>query len=170
MLSNFYWVIQNEIAGMALPTAARLYPFAKRQDKIQNPGVQQEIQELKSLGIGAIVTLTETPLDRKPFEEAGLEYLHLPIQDMTAPTIDQVRQFIKFVQECIAQKKPVVSHCLGGLGRTGTMLACYLVSKGQTPKEAIANVRAARPFAIETMEQEARIIEYFLDLVEKSPS
>jgi atypical dual specificity phosphatase len=51
-------------------------------------------------------------------------------------------------------------HCLGGVGRTGTMVACYLVVRGATPREAIAEVRARRPGSIQTGEQERVVHRY----------
>ena len=48
----------------------------------------------------------------------------------------------------------VYVHCKGGLGRAGTIAARLLVELGVSPKQAIADVRAARPGAIQTREQE----------------
>jgi hypothetical protein len=46
--------------------------------------------------------------------------------------------------------------CLGGSGRTGTVLACMAVLAGVPPTEAVAWVRASyRPEAVETADQEA---------------
>lgn len=164
MLSNFYWVIKNEIAGMAMPTASRSSSFFANPNQALLGAVQTEISELKSLGIGAIVTLTEISLFSQPFMDAGLAYLHLPVSDMTAPSMDQIKAFVSFARENIAKNKPVVIHCLGGSGRTGTMLACYLVSKGIKAYDAIKTIRQIRPSAIETMTQEAIIIEYAMEI------
>jgi protein-tyrosine phosphatase len=46
------------------------------------------------------------------------------------------------------------------LGRTGTVLACYLVRRGLSADEALARVRAARPGAVETRAQEAAVRTY----------
>jgi ADP-ribosyl-[dinitrogen reductase] hydrolase len=55
----------------------------------------------------------------------------------------------------------LVIHCKGGLGRTGVVAARLLIELGETPNAALARVRAARPGAVETPEQE----DYVLNLV-----
>jgi hypothetical protein len=53
----------------------------------------------------------------------------------------------------------VVVTCMGGLGRSGILAACLLVSAGTAPEAAIAAVRAARgPRALETIAQEDFVV------------
>ena len=54
----------------------------------------------------------------------------------------------------------IVVHCRGGLGRTGIVAARLLIELGEKPVTALERVRAARPGAVETAEQE----EYVLGL------
>lgn len=50
-------------------------------------------------------------------------------------------------------------HCRGGLGRAGTIGARLLIELGMEPETAIRRVRAMRPGAIETREQEKYVLE-----------
>lgn len=126
-----------------------------------------DLRKLFSEGIRALVSLTEQPLPVELVRAEGLEYLHLPVLDMQPPQIEDVNTFIKFVVEAQEKEQPVVVHCQAGLGRTGTMLACYLVFKGSEPAEAIRLVRHRRPGSVETEQQEALVWEY-AELVQKA--
>ena len=106
--------------------------------------------------IGAIVSLTES-FPEQLIGETCFETLHLPIVDMTAPATTQIRQFVEFVDDALARGLAVGVHCLAGLGRTGTMVACYLVSQGDSPEDAIRKVRQARPGSVQTEGQEAAV-------------
>ena len=54
-----------------------------------------------------------------------------------------------------------MAHCFWGRGRTGTMLACYLVKdEGISAEDAIKRIRDLRPYSVETYEQEDAVIEY----------
>ena len=117
------------------------------------PRSANDIQWLKEQqNISAILTLIERPLSTDLLND--LISLHIPVQDFCPPTIEQLNLCVDFLKDCIkANKKPVV-HCMMGYGRTGTILAAYLISEGMTANDAITAVRRKRPGAIETYEQE----------------
>lgn len=146
MPGNFSYVIPGRLAGCAQP--------GRFSD------LRSDLSGLARQGIGAIVSLTERPLDAAALRDFGFRVLHLPVPDFTPPSRIQIRDFIAFVDSCMVDGVAVVVHCGAGIGRTGTMLACYLVSRGQTAAEAIDMVRAARPGSIETEEQERSIMDY----------
>jgi len=140
MPHNFSFVIEGVLAGMECPGT-----FAK---------LRNDLEFFQSRNIRAVVSLTETPLDKAFIEEFGFRYLHLPVSDFTAPTLDQVKQFLEFLRAAQAEGQAVVVHCGAGLGRTGTMLACALVSRGMSAADALDTIRTLRPYSIETIEQE----------------
>ncbi len=143
MFRNFSWIIEDELAGMAKPSS-----------------LVSDFEFLKEQGINAIISLTETSLQKSVVNEFGFEYLHLPIPDFSIPTLQQIEKFISFTNKLKEEHKKVVVHCKSGIGRTGTMLAIYFVTRGYSAKDAISEVRSKRPGSIETFEQEKVIFEF----------
>ena len=115
-----------------------------------------DLDALERAGIGAIVSLTET-FPPALLGESRFRILHLPVTDMTAPNTAQIDEFVQFVRQAHEDGLAVGVHCLAGLGRTGTMAACYLVSQGMSPDEAIARVRDLRPGSVQTAAQERAV-------------
>ena len=62
----------------------------------------------------------------------------------------------------------VTIHCLAGRGRTGTVLAAYLVHRGMTARDAILKVRDIRPGSLEVPSQENAVMRYERDLKKKT--
>jgi protein-tyrosine phosphatase len=95
---------------------------------------------------------------------AGLRHLRYRVADMTAPALEDVRDFVAEVDYELRRGGMVAVHCLGGVGRTGTMVACYLVAQGSSADEAIAEVRRRRSGSVQTRAQELCIARYAKEL------
>ena len=93
----------------------------------------------------------------------GIEWHHLPIVDRQPPderfeaawTVSGSR-----VRACLRDGGRVLVHCRGGLGRAGTLAARLLVELDMPAAEAVAQVRRARPGAIETEEQMQHVLNW----------
>jgi atypical dual specificity phosphatase len=154
MPHNFSFVIPNALAGMERPGT-----FNKLRD---------DLEYLKAHKISAIVSLTETPLERAFIDEFGFRYLHIPVADFTPPTVAQIDQILNFQRAAEAENLATVVHCGAGLGRTGTLLACALVARGMPAEAAIDRVRTLRPYSIETVEQEDCVRQYAQVITKRS--
>jgi len=95
------------------------------------------------------------------YSARGIEVLHTPTLDGRPPSLDELREAVSWIDRRLADGGKVVIHCVGGIGRAGTVAACWLKSKGIETQEAIAAVRRIRsPRAVETLAQEATIAAF----------
>ncbi len=72
----------------------------------------------------------------------------------------QIREALAAIDEALAADDAVAVHCAAGLGRTGTIMACYLVQGGSGPDEAIGLIRVLRPGSVEAPEQERAVAAF----------
>lgn len=139
---EFSWIDKPLVAGMA------------------RPGALDELAWLRDQGIQLIISLTENPFRRDWINEAGLFNMHIPVEDLHAPSQKQIELCLSAIAKARAKQFGVGVHCGAGLGRTGTILACYLVTQDLNARDAIARIRRLRPGSIETPEQEEAVEEF----------
>jgi atypical dual specificity phosphatase len=139
--TNFSWLINNKLAGSGMPTSA------------------SEIDWILKQGVKSIVTMTENSLPESWIK--NVKYLHVPTEDFSAPDMKQIDEAVEFIQNRLKNNEPVMVHCAAGIGRTGTILACYLVKYQKlSAKDAIQKVRKERPGSIQSESQEIAISLY----------
>lgn len=110
---------------------------------INDDELERKIQTLYELGVTHIVNLTEVnetnfkaiPLRQYAqyaeayYEQKGREVtcLRYPIRDLDIPTITQMRTTIEALNSILKEGGCAYLHCWGGIGRTGTVLGCFLL-------------------------------------------
>ncbi|MCS7142947.1 MAG: dual specificity protein phosphatase family protein [Aigarchaeota archaeon] len=123
------------------------------------PKSRRQMVWLRNQGISSVLSLTEDPLRKDLLDGLDIEYMHIPVRNHTKPTLDQLLSALEFIDRSIASKRRVLVHCAAGKGRTGTVLAAYMVHKnGLRPQEAIEHIRRLRPGSIERV-QESSVYE-----------
>ena len=139
--TNFSWLIAGKLAGSGMPTSSAEFDWICKQ------------------GICSIVTMTENALSDTWTQK--IDYLHVPTPDLAAPDMEEIDSAVDFIQNQIKQKKPVMVHCAAGLGRAGTILACYHVKYLRySSTDAIDKIRQERPGSIQSKVQEIAIALY----------
>lgn len=139
---NFGWLIDGEIAGHSAPQS------------------EADLYYLNNKGIKALVRMAESHKARVKTAQVaklGFSDCHEPVPDFNAPNQVQIERMITFISQSVAEGKPVGVSCGADIGRTGTILACYLVSKCYTAEQAIQEVKHKRGAEIETDAQKEAV-------------
>lgn len=144
-----YWVIPGKLL-------AGFYPSS------DIPVIASErLKNLISSEVGHIINLTENnEINRfdKPIVDYFPELIKLgremkkeiackriPIRDLDVPTIEIMKQILDEIDGAILNGKTVYVHCLGGIGRTGTVVGCYLARHGiASGGKALAKIKKLR--------------------------
>ena len=141
-MSDFTWIIDDRLGATSRPS----FP--------------EDFEELRARGISSLISLTEYPPDSTYLSEFEIGVYRFPIPDMSIVSVETMDEIIAKIHSEIAFGRKIAVHCGAGLGRTGLVVACYLVSQGESGEEAILHVRHIRPGSIETDEQEQFILDY----------
>ena len=151
MSNPFDWIVQNRLIAS------------------QYPDSDVRLSELRSCGVRTIINLTDRRHDAAALQASGMTEVQLAVPDFTAPLPATLQAAIAAIDEANRRGQVVAVHCQGGLGRTGTVVAAWLVTQGLDADAAIARVRSVRPGSIETPEQEQSVHEFAAAWAKSSP-
>ena len=88
--------------------------------------------------------------------------IFISVEDYGAPSLQELDYVVNYISRQLDNEKPVMVHCSGGKGRTGTILAGYLIKKGNnmTAEKAIYKLRNLREESIQSKEQKIVLFNY----------
>ncbi|RAL22267.1 hypothetical protein DL240_10460 [Lujinxingia litoralis] len=120
----------------------------------------EDLHALVELGVAHLIDMRAevTPPPREPVP--GLRGHYFPVVDMEVPELPEMARWCVRIEDWLAQGQPVVVHCEAGLGRTGTLLASFLIYHGVAPDQAIKLVRRVRSGSIQSDAQTAFLFEF----------
>ncbi|XP_044741575.1 dual specificity protein phosphatase CDC14C-like [Chrysoperla carnea] len=135
------WIVPNKFIAFCGPHA---------KSKIENGyafhAPESYFSYFRRSNVTTIVRLNKKMYDSNRFQEAGFIHKDLFFIDGSTPSDNILKQFISI---CEATDGAVAVHCKAGLGRTGSLIGCYIMKHYRmTAKETIAWIRICRPGSI----------------------
>lgn len=136
--TGFVWVEKGRLAGSGYPAS------------------RSQVEWIVRSGIGSILTLTERPLPKEWTEGLDLVAGHVPMADHAPPDAGGMQKGVDFVLDQLGKGRMVLVHCLAGEGRTGCVLAAYLIQARKIgADDAMATLRKVKPEFVEWRQEQA---------------
>ncbi len=126
-IENCYWVVPGKLLAGEYP---------RNYDEDSSPG---KVAALTGAGVAAFIDLTAEG-DRLPYVQWLGEATHqrFPIVDGSVPASHELtREILDAIDGHIAQDRMVYVHCMGGIGRTGTIIGCWLARHGTPGRDPL---------------------------------
>lgn len=135
---NCYWVEPGRLL-------AGEYPGASQVD-----AARRKLQQILAVGVTFFLDLTSPADGLAPYAELltaeaqatnrTVIYRRLTIPDYSVPSVAQMAQTLDVIDAALAADHVIYVHCWGGIGRTGTVIGCYLVRHGYSGEAALAQL------------------------------
>ena len=161
-----YWVLINRLIAGEIPAANN-----EDESKVKLAG-------LVRINTKVVINLMEQDernrqgqlfFDYSPFlEQNNVTTYRIPIKDLSVPSVEKMAEILNFIDLSSSQDKIVYVHCWGGVGRTGTVVGCYMMRHGMANSNNVFDTidylkrttSIANRVSPETIEQREFVLEW----------
>lgn len=142
-LPDAYWALPGKLLAGPYPCSADLDTANRRVAALLEYGVQHIVDltepgEYNLRPYWPLLTVQAEATDRK------ITRRQWPIPDLGTPTRTQMRAILDDLDSTLQSGCVVYVHCFGGIGRTGTVVGCYLVNQGMSGDAALETIAQLR--------------------------
>jgi len=135
------WIIPNKFIAFSTPNATSRDP-----DGMRTYTPEDYVPIFKTFNVGLVIRLNKPQYEKEGFTKNGLKHLDLYFLDGSTPSDEIINKFIDATEK---EKNCVAVHCKAGLGRTGSLIACYAMKHYKFPAAYfIGWIRVCRPGSV----------------------
>ncbi|XP_022071325.1 dual specificity protein phosphatase CDC14AB isoform X1 [Acanthochromis polyacanthus] len=135
------WIVPGKFLAFSGP-----HPKTKIENGYPLHAPEAYFPYFRKQNVTTIIRLNKKIYDAKRFTDAGFDHYDLFFIDGSTPNDIITRRFLHI---CESTEGAVAVHCKAGLGRTGSLIGCYLMKHYRfTAAEAIAWIRICRPGSV----------------------
>ena len=158
--AEYWWLYAAFTGGVLLLLFVDLFVLHRDDD-----GLRAELDLLRAAGVRVFLDLTEgTEWGLRPYDgflDGAASYRRYAIQDFGCPTVEGMRDILDAIDGALGRGANVYVHCYAGIGRTGTVVGCYLVRHGMSAGEAMQTTSRGRGIrSPQSVEQEEFVLAW----------
>jgi len=145
---NTYWVQPGQFLAGEHPGDLSEDILTARLSGLLEAGIRTFINLTEEQEMESYYNFLRDLAEERQFE---VTCVRIPIRDRGVPAVDTLRTILDLIDQSVANDNAVYVHCFAGIGRTGTVVGCYLQRHGLTTRgnviKKIAYLRRLMPIA-----------------------
>ena len=140
-IPDSYWVVPDRLCAGEYPSAAGTAEARRKLRLFLHAGFTFFLDLTEGRDLAPYAALLR---EEAATQGMAVEHRRMPIRDLGTPAPAETRRMLDAIDAALAAGHRVYVHCYGGIGRTGTIVGCYLVRHGLTGDQALAEIERLR--------------------------